>query len=79
MVDAVGPTEVAIRDDAIRLGQFLQVAGAADMGSDAKLLLAGGEVTVNDAVDHRRGRQLHPGDVVQVGGASYLVTGPEST
>ena len=68
------PIEVPVRGDGIRLGQFLQVAGVADMGSDAKILLAGGEVTVNGEVDTRRGRQLHPGDIVGFGGARFLVT-----
>ena len=59
--------DVAIRDDSIRLGQFLKLAGLADMGSDAKQLLLDGEVTVNDEPEARRGRQLHKGDVVVVG------------
>ena len=62
-----------IRDEVIRLGQFLQVAGVADMGSDAKILLAGGEVAVNGEVELRRGRQLRAGDVVAAGGRRYVV------
>lgn len=75
-MDDRGAIEVAIADDMIRLGQFLQLAGTADMGSDAKILLAGGEVSVNGELDRRRGRQLHPGDVVEVGGSAYVLTGP---
>ncbi|HEY2655841.1 MAG TPA: RNA-binding S4 domain-containing protein [Solirubrobacteraceae bacterium] len=33
-----------------------------------KALLAAGEVTVNGEPESRRGRQLHPGDVVSAGG-----------
>jgi len=58
--------DVAIADDMIRLGQLLQLAAIADSGSDAKLLLAGGEVEVNGEPETRRGRQLHRGDVVFV-------------
>jgi ribosome-associated protein len=56
--------EVAIADDMIRLGQLLQLAGIVDSGSDAKLLLLGGDVLVNGEPETRRGRQLHRGDVV---------------
>ena len=55
---------VEIVDDVIRLGQLLQLAGIVDSGSDAKFLLAGGEVTVDGEVETRRGRQLRPGAVV---------------
>ena len=51
----------------IRLGQLLQHAGLADSGGAAKQLLAAGEVQVNGEPEKRRGRQLHPGDVVAVG------------
>jgi ribosome-associated protein len=65
--------DVAIRDESIRLGQFLKLAGLADMGSDAKQLLLDGEVTVNGEPEARRGRQLHRGDVVAVGGEEARV------
>jgi len=73
----MGSMKVAVNGDMIRLGQFLQVAGAADMGSDAKVLLAGGEVAVNGELESRRGRQLHHGDVVEVGVTAYEVAGPD--
>ena len=53
--------------DGIRLGQFLKLAGLIESGADAKLLLAEGSVTVNDAPETRRGRQLQRGDVVRLG------------
>ena len=59
--------EVAVRDDGIRLGQFLKLAGLADTGADARVLLDLGEVEVNGEAESRRGRQLRPGDVVGVG------------
>jgi ribosome-associated protein len=51
----------------IRLGQLLQYAGMADSGGEAKALLAAGAVAVNGEPETRRGRQLHPGDVVALG------------
>jgi ribosome-associated protein len=56
--------DVPIRGDVIRLGQLLKLAGLADGGGEAKALLAEGGVTVNGEAETRRGRQVHPGDVV---------------
>ena len=61
------PRPVPIRDDSIRLGQFLKLADLVDTGADAKPLIASGEVTVNGEVETRRGRQLVVGDVVALG------------
>jgi ribosome-associated protein len=58
---------VPVRDDTIRLGQFLKLADLVESGSDAKHLLADGGVLVNGVVETRRGRQLSKGDVVTVG------------
>lgn len=58
--------EVPIRGDTIRLGQLLKLAGVIDAGAEGKALLATGTVRVNGEPETRRGRQLHPGDVVHV-------------
>jgi ribosome-associated protein len=58
--------DVAIDGDMIRLGQFLKLADLIETGGEGKVLIASGDVTVNGEVDTRRGRQLHPGDVVEV-------------
>lgn len=68
--------DVPIRDEAIRLGQFMKLADLIDRGSDAKEVISGGEVTVNGDVETRRGRQLHPGDTVTVAGRSARVSQP---
>jgi len=65
--------DVAISTDTIRLGQLLKLAGLVDSGSDAKFLLAGGEVVVNGEPETRRGRQVRAGDVVSLGDASVRV------
>jgi ribosome-associated protein len=66
--------DVAIDGDMIRLGQFLKLADLIDTGGEAKILIASGDVSVNGEVDVRRGRQLHPGDVVSVQGQTARVT-----
>lgn len=65
--------EVAIRDESIRLGQFLKLADLVEDGADAKPLLADGEVEVNGEVETRRGRQLCKGDVVTLAGQDVRV------
>lgn len=67
------PRDVAIRDESIRLGQFLKLADLVDNGADAKPLLMRGLVDVNGEVEIRRGRQLVQGDVVTVGKDSVRV------
>ena len=69
------PEDVPIRDESIRLGQFLKLANLVDSGSDAKPLLMNGAVQVNGEVETRRGRQLVVGDVVAVGGVGARVAG----
>lgn len=65
--------DVPIRDQSIRLGQFLKLGNLIDSGSDAKELMIQGSVTVNGEVETRRGRQLVPGDVVGLGGVRARV------
>jgi ribosome-associated protein len=65
--------DVPIRDESIRLGQFLKLANLIDSGADAKSVIADGLVTVNGDVETRRGRQLRPGDLVAFAGQSARV------
>ena len=69
MSAAPDPFDVAIRDDSIRLGQFLKLANLIESGSEAKEVIAAGQVLVNGEVDQRRGRQLVKGDVVELVGS----------
>lgn len=62
-----------IRDESIRLGQFLKLANLIESGAEAKEVLADGLVHVNGELETRRGRQLHTGDVVEIGGVSVEV------
>ena len=65
--------EIEIRGDTIRLGQLLKLAGIAGSGAEAKALLLETGVTVNGEPEARRGRQLHPGDVVAVAGETVRI------
>jgi ribosome-associated protein len=72
---AVTAEQIPIRGDTIRLGQLLKLADVTGSGAEVKALLAAGEVTVNGEPEDRRGRQLHPGDIVRAAGRELLVTG----
>jgi ribosome-associated protein len=67
--------DVPIRDESIRLGQFLKLANLIESGSDAKELMVQGVVSVNGEIETRRGRQLRHGDVVELGGVRSRVVG----
>ena len=66
-------TEIAIRGEMIRLGQLLKLAGVIDTGAEVKEFLATHPVLVNGEPEERRGRQLHPGDVVAVADSELRV------
>ncbi len=68
-----GSAEVEIRGAMIRLGQLLKLAGIVESGAEAKLLLGQQQVAVNGQPEARRGRQLHDGDLVRVGGEELRV------
>jgi len=67
------PYDVAIRDEVIRLGQFLKLANLVESGAEAKPAIQAGHVLVNGEVETRRGRQLRLGDVVELGGVAARV------
>ena len=67
--------DVGIRDESIRLGQFLKLAGLVESGADAKPVVQQGLVRVNGEVETRRGRRLVVGDLVELGGRVVRVAG----
>lgn len=50
--------EIKIRDDFIKLGQALKLAGLVESGVDAKMIIQGGHVKVNGRVETQRGKSL---------------------
>lgn len=65
--------EIKIKDEFIKLGQLLKLAGLVDSGVDAKFIIAEGNVKVNGEVDVRRGRKVYPGDTVEFDGEKVTV------
>lgn len=66
--------DVGIKDESIKLGQFVKLANLVETGGEAKEVIAAGEVTVNGEVDTRRGKTLRQGDVVCIGENCARVT-----
>ena len=66
--------EIVIKDEFIKLGQALKLAGLAENGALAKELIQAGEVKVNGETDTRRGRKLRAGDVIEYHGKQVTVT-----
>lgn len=64
---------VMIRDEFIKLGQVLKLAGLVDSGVEAKEVVQSGQVTVNGEVDLRRGRKIVPGDRICYKGREVTV------
>lgn len=67
--------ELEIRDEFIKLGQALKLAGLVYDGAEAKSVITEGMVKVNGEVDLRRGRKVYRGDVITFDGNEITVTG----
>ena len=66
--------EIRIRDEFIKLGQALKLAGLVDSGVDAKYVIQEGYVKVNGETETQRGKKLHPGDVFSYHGQDVRVS-----
>lgn len=65
--------EVRIKDEFIKLGQALKLAGEAGSGMDAKFMIQDGKVAVNDEVEYRRGRKLYKDDIFSYDGEEFII------
>lgn len=65
--------EVYIRDDYIKLGQALKLAGLVESGVDAKAVIQDGLVKVNGRVETQRGKKLVENDEVSFDGNSFVI------
>ena len=64
---------VSITTPFIKLEALLKYAGLVGTGGESKIRITEGEVLVNGEVCTVRGRKLHPGDRVELGGETLLV------
>jgi len=59
----------------VELAQFLKIMGIVDTGGQAKMVIQGGEVSLNGEVETRRRKKLALGDVIEIWGESFIVEG----
>ncbi len=64
---------IEINTPFIKLEALLKYAGLVGTGGESKIRIMEGEVLVNGEVCTQRGRKLHPGDRVELGGNILLV------
>ena len=69
--------KLTIRDEFIKLGQALKLAGIVSSGIEAKVLIADGLVLVNGETETRRGKKLRDGDIVSVRNNTFTVRASE--
>ncbi|MCR5419876.1 MAG: RNA-binding S4 domain-containing protein [Lachnospiraceae bacterium] len=65
--------EIKIKDDYIKLGQLIKLAGLVGSGLEAKLEIVNGNVKLNGKTEIQRGKKVVPGDVVEYKGNSIKV------
>ena len=61
-------TEIKIKDEHIKLGQLLKLAGLVESGLEAKIEINEGNVLLNNEKELQRGKKVFPGDVVEFKG-----------
>jgi len=65
--------EIKIKDDFIKLGQALKLAGLVNSGVEAKIVIQNGEVKLNGNVETQRGKKIVSGDFVEYNGNSFKI------
>jgi len=66
---------VLVGDRPINLTQVLKLAGCVESGGAAKMLIAAGQIYVNDQIELRKRCQMKVGDTITiVGGPTIVLT-----
>ena len=65
--------KIKIRDEYIKLGQDMKLAGLVDSGVDAKIEIQEGFVKVNGEMEFQRGKKIYAGDVIEFDGQQVKV------
>lgn len=58
--------KIRINTEFIKLQQFIKLSGIIGQGSDAKILILGGNVKVNGNTCFERGKKIRIGDIVEI-------------
>ena len=65
--------KIFLRDEFIKLGQALKLAGLTESGAQSKEVILEGLVKVNGEVKVQRGKKIHEGDVIEFKGEQILI------
>lgn len=71
--------KITIKDEFIKLGQAMKLAGLVDSGLDAKTAIRDGKVKVNGIVETQRGKKIVPGDTFTFEGITVTVTNEQDS
>lgn len=71
--------KITIKDEFIKLGQAMKLAGLVDSGLDAKTAIRDGQVKVNGIVETQRGKKIVPGDTFTFEGRTVTVTNEQDS
>ena len=64
---------VFISSNYITLGQLMKFVNIISNGSEAKIAVMELKISINGALENRRGRKIYPGDIVKIEKNTYLV------
>jgi len=64
---------VQLRDEFIKLGQALKLAGLVESGVEAKIVIQDGQVKLNGNIETQRGKKLYDGDVVEYNNQQFTI------
>ncbi len=64
---------IKIKDEFIKLGQAMKLAGLVESGVDAKFEIQEGNVKVDNETEVRRGRKVYPGSIIEFEGQQVKV------
>jgi ribosome-associated protein len=67
------PRTIVLDDREINLTQVLKLAGCAQSGGEAKMLIVAGQVNVNGEIELRKRRQMKAGDTIVIEGGPTIV------
>jgi len=72
---SITPEKIKISTDFIRLDSMLKFAAVTETGGEAKTLIQSGMVKVNGDICFQRTKKLYSGDVIDVEGQSFIISG----
>ncbi len=65
--------KICIRDEFIKLSQFLKYVGLVQSGGEVKTFLEENNIFINKEKDNRKGRKLYKGDEIEILNKQYLI------